>query len=84
MPSFGNDRDLEVYFRRLVPYWLSTVRCQSTGLRPVTGANPFPHFPTVDGEVRTGLKAQPDLAAANLEHRDLEQALKAMGLTDDH
>jgi hypothetical protein len=36
----------------------------------ITGTDPFLHFPRVDGEIRTGLKSPPDLAATNIEYRN--------------
>jgi hypothetical protein len=43
----------------------------------------FPHFQTVDGNVRVDLEAEFHLRAPNVEHRDFQQAMKAIGPPDD-
>jgi hypothetical protein len=48
------------------------------------GADSFPHLQAVDRNVGIGLKAQPDALANDLEDRDAENALDAIGPTDYH
>src|SRR5207249_3138995 len=59
--------------RRLLP----------SGLWTAIDARLFPHFRTMDRNFGIDLEAQSDLAALNVEHRDLKHALEAGGSSND-
>jgi hypothetical protein len=46
------------------------------------GADLFPHLRTMDGNAGVDLEAQSHVRASNVEHRDLQQAMKPIGATD--
>src|SRR5882672_10029945 len=48
------------------------------------GENLFPHLQAMDGNIGVGLETEPHLSLLDLQHRDFEQALKAIGAADHH
>src|SRR5262245_46148917 len=52
-------------------------------LRGAVAAYALPHFPAVHWHIFVNLEAQAHAPLADLEHRDFEQALEAVGTSDD-
>ena len=48
------------------------------------GVDSFPHLRTMDGNIGVDLEAQFHVRALNPEHRDLQQAMEAIGPADHH
>jgi hypothetical protein len=48
------------------------------------GANSFPHLRTMDGNAGVDLEAQFHVRASNIEHRDFQQAMEAIGPSNHH
>jgi hypothetical protein len=50
----------------------------------VLGADSFPYFRTMDRNPGVSLKAELHISGSNVEHRDLQQAMEAIGPADHY
>jgi hypothetical protein len=46
------------------------------------GADSFPHLSSMDRQIGSGVEAQPNATAANVDYRDFEQLLRAVASAD--